>query len=96
LQRTEVHLLTLLGSGGIGKTRLVIQVAATLQKHFVGGVCFISLAALAQKALLLFRELGDKFFIAIALNSLGSIASLQRNITQAEPLTRKLYFYPWN
>jgi predicted ATPase/ATP/maltotriose-dependent transcriptional regulator MalT len=45
LQRPEVRLLTILGIGGIGKTRLGMQVATALQEHFVDGVSFISLAS---------------------------------------------------
>ena len=46
LQRQEVRLLTVLGPGGIGKTRLAIHVATVLQEHFVDGVYFISLASI--------------------------------------------------
>lgn len=40
----EVHLVTLTGPGGTGKTRLALQVAADLIDHFVDGVYFIDLA----------------------------------------------------
>lgn len=46
LQRQAVRLLTILGPGGIGKTRLAIHVATVLQEHFVDGVYFISLASI--------------------------------------------------
>jgi predicted ATPase/DNA-binding CsgD family transcriptional regulator len=42
----NVRLLTLTGSPGIGKTRLVLETAATLLNDFADGVYFISLAAL--------------------------------------------------
>ena len=44
LMQRNVHLLTLTGTGGTGKTRLSIELAARLINDFEGGVYFISLA----------------------------------------------------
>ncbi|VFQ45902.1 AfsR/SARP family transcriptional regulator [Desulfoluna butyratoxydans] len=52
----EVRLLTLTGPGGMGKTRLALQVASLTADRFAHGVFFISLADLDAKEALV-REL---------------------------------------
>lgn len=53
LGQPEVRLVTLLGAGGIGKTRLSFQVAQALREQFVDGVCFIPLATITDPTLLI-------------------------------------------
>lgn len=53
LGRADVHLVTLTGSGGVGKTRLALQVTADLSASFAGGVHFVSLAPITDPSLLL-------------------------------------------
>ena len=51
-QLRETRLLTLLGTGGLGKTRLSLQVAADVLEDFRDGVWFIPLASITDERLI--------------------------------------------
>ncbi len=73
---TKSRLVTLLGSGGVGKTRLAIQVTADLLDRFPDGVWFLDLAPLSDSALIPYtlakllglRESGESSLSEILIN----------------------------
>jgi predicted ATPase len=68
LCQSQIRLVTLTGSGGVGKTRLAMAVAASLRTHFHDGVVFVELQTIsdpdlvpsAVAAALGVRESGDR------------------------------------
>ena len=79
----DVRLLTLHGPGGVGKTRLALEVIARIGTRYRDGICFCDLAAIARPAAVTraiataagvseraFRRLDDQLIEALAARQL--------------------------
>ncbi|MDQ3711058.1 MAG: tetratricopeptide repeat protein [Acidobacteriota bacterium] len=64
LKNPDCRLLTLVGAGGTGKTRLALQAAKKYGEFFPDGVCFVSLAAVDT----------PEMIVSVAADALGATA----------------------
>jgi predicted ATPase len=69
---TETRLLTLTGAGGVGKTRLALQLAADALKQFADGAWWVDLAPVADP-----RLVGEVLAGALGVRPLPMMTSLQ-------------------
>jgi predicted ATPase/class 3 adenylate cyclase len=83
LGQADVRVVTLTGPGGVGKTRLALQVAAELVEAFADGVWFVRLSRLADPALVL-----PTIAQTLGLREAGSvpIAALLREYLQSRKM----------
>jgi predicted ATPase len=76
--QADTRLLTLVGVGGVGKTRLGQQIVANLQDGFADGACFVSLAPINDHELVIptiaralgIKEVGDLPFLDLLVSFL--------------------------
>ncbi len=105
LEQQNVRLITLIGPGGIGKTRLSLQVATNVAAAFPGGVFFVDLSTTFDTEAVLsvicqalgIREVGNKTLFECVRELFSEDALLVldnfEQLAEAAPLVRELLLH---
>lgn len=103
--RSNVRLVTVTGPGGIGKTRLAVQLANELTEHFPGGVHFVALSLLSDPGLipaaivqtLAIRQAGSQSPLEVLKDNVRSLSGPMlllldnfEHLVQAAPIVAEL------
>jgi predicted ATPase/DNA-binding SARP family transcriptional activator len=84
LESSQVRLVTLTGTGGVGKTRLALAIAQGVESHFRSGVCWIELAGVSRA-----EDVGSTVARALAIvpvNGEGVNDALRRHLVDTQLL----------
>lgn len=83
VSQNDAHLVSVIGPGGVGKTRLALEVAREMQESFSGGVAYLALEALTTPEQML-AGLASAF--SVQLDQLGDIQQIAKVIADKHVL----------